>query len=325
MTNFTLCVGTSGTSVWFSRDLGETWNRPYSESGLYLEARVWALSAHPDRPGEILAGTDSGVYRWREVDQLWTHLPGPFDADCTWALAQDPNNADVIVAGTHPAALYRSDDGGRTWRTLHATLAENCVFVGKPRVTQVLFDPAVRDTIWAGVEIDAVHRSRDGGTTWERLDDGLLSGDIHGLAVVRRNGASTVFAATNKGLHRSGNNGDSWTFQKLDAPWQYTRTIVARADGDHVLFLTNGNGPPGSTGRLLRSRDHGASWQDAGLPGKINSTPWCVSSHVADPNIVFTVTNLGQIFRSLDGGDTWTKLDREFGEVRSLLLTPTDS
>jgi len=42
-----LCVGTAGMSVWFSRDDGETWIRPYIESGLYLEARVWALSAHP--------------------------------------------------------------------------------------------------------------------------------------------------------------------------------------------------------------------------------------------------------------------------------------
>lgn len=318
---FTLCVGTAGTSVWFSRDLGETWERPYSESGLYLESRVWALATHPARPGEVLAGTDSGVYRWQEGERRWTHLPSPFDADCTWALARHPADPDVIVAGTHPAALWRSDDGGASWRRLGAALADRCIFVGRPRVTQVLFDPGDPDTLWAGVEIDAVHRSRDGGKTWDRLERGLLSGDIHGLAVVR-NGATTVFAATNKGLHRSDDGGESWVFQALDSPWQYTRSIVARADGDDTLFLTNGNGPPGSTGRLLRSLDHGASWRDAGLPGTLNSTPWCVASHPADPNIVFTVTNLGQLFRSLDGGATWTKLAREFGEVRSLALLP---
>ena len=315
----TLCVGTAGTSVWFSRDLGDTWERPYSESGLYLEARVWALSSHPDRPGELLAGTDSGLYRWSEASRTWTHLPGPLDALCTWALAQDPRNADVIVAGTHPAALFRSEDGGRSWQTAQATLAQTCVFVGRPRVTQVLFDPTDPDTLWAGVEIDDVHRSTDQGRTWTRLDQGLLSGDIHGLAVVRH-GATRIFATTNKGLHRSDDGGLHWDFQPLDAPWQYTRSITARADGDGTLFLTNGNGPPGSTGRLLRSVDYGASWQDVGLPGPLNSTPWCVASHISNPQIVFSVTNLGQLFRSLDGGLSWAKLPREFGEVRSMQL-----
>lgn len=58
-----LYVDTSGLFVCFSGDLGETWERPYSESGLYLEARVWALSCHPAQPGRIYAGTDSGIYR----------------------------------------------------------------------------------------------------------------------------------------------------------------------------------------------------------------------------------------------------------------------
>ena len=323
MPDFTLCVGTAGMSVWFSRDLGQTWERPYTESGLYLEARVWALSSHPARPGQLLAGTDSGVYRWDEGGRRWTPLPGPFDHEAVWALAQHPDDPEVIVAGTHPAALWRSDDGGRQWRRLPLELARACVFVGRPRVTQVLFDPTDHDTLWASVEIDAVHRSRDGGQTWERLDRGLVSGDIHGLAVVRSDTATTVFATTNKGLHRSDDGGANWTLQPLDAEWQYTRTITARADGDHTLFLTNGNGPPGSTGRLLRSTDHGTSWQDVGLPGRTNSTPWCVSSHAADPSLVFAATNLGQLFRSRDGGQHWEKLEREFGEVRSMRMIPS--
>ena len=322
MTDFTLSVGTAGTSVWFSRDLGETWERPYTESGLYLESRVWALAGHAARPGELLAGTDSGVYRWQESSRTWTHLPSPFDTRCTWALARHPQRPEVIVAGTHPAGLWRSDDDGASWRALPATLARECIFVGKPRVTQVIFDPDDAQTLWAGVEIDAVHRSRDGGASWQRLDQGLLSGDIHGIAVVRDGARRTLFAATNKGLHRSHDEGETWAFQALEAPWQYTRSIVARADGDQTLFLTNGNGPPGSTGRLLRSLDRGASWQNAGLPGEINSTPWCVVSHPADPMLVFTVTNLGQLFRSRDGGLSWHKLRREFGEVRSMALLP---
>ena len=58
-----LYIGTAGLSVWYSDDLGETLQRFWGTSGLYSETRVWALSSHPDRPGQLLAGTDSGIYR----------------------------------------------------------------------------------------------------------------------------------------------------------------------------------------------------------------------------------------------------------------------
>ena len=317
-----LCVGTAGTSVWFSKDLGETWTRPYSESGLYLECRVWALSGHSERPDTLYAGTDEGLYRWSFKEERWTHLPSPMDGLCIWAVAQSPRNPDVLVAGTQPAALFRSDDGGAAWRKLDAVMAEQCIFVQRPRVTQILFDPLEPRTIWAGVEIDAVWRSDDDGQTWTRLENGLVSGDIHDLAVIPDGQETSVFIATNKGLHRSTDRGASFDLELLDSPWQYTRTIVPRADNDGTVFLTNGNGPPGSTGRLLRSRDHGRHWKDANLPGELNSTPWCIATHPADPKLLFVATNLGQLFRSEDGGESWVKLRRELGEIRAMVWMP---
>ena len=97
---------------------------------------------------------------------------------------------------------------------------------------------------------------------------------------------------------------------------------MPRADHNGTLFLTNGDGPPGSTGKLQRSRDYGRTWQDAGLPGELNSTPWCISTHPADPRLIFVCSNLGQLFRSRDGGESWTRLKREFGEIRALMWQP---
>ena len=68
----------------------------------------------------------------------------------------------------------------------------------------------------------------------------------------------------------SRDNGETFSFQELDSPWQYTRTIVPRADGDKTVFLTNGNGPPGSTGRLLRSTDHGQSFSLINRPDRLS-------------------------------------------------------
>ena len=53
-----------------------------------------------------------------------------------------------------------------------------------PAVVSDISDP---DLLWAGVEIDGVWRSRDGGANWERFGTGLSSADIHAIAVVRYN------------------------------------------------------------------------------------------------------------------------------------------
>jgi photosystem II stability/assembly factor-like uncharacterized protein len=89
-------------------------------------------------------------------------------------------------------------------------------------------------------------------------------------------------------------------------------------DNPAIVFLTNGNGPPGNDGKLLRSHNHGQDWQEVQLPGEINSTVWCVAMNPSDPQLIFLCTNLGQLFRSTDGGEHFERLPHEFGELRAL-------
>jgi len=322
--DFGLYVGTVGTSMWSSEDLGQSWARPI-DAGLYLECRVFSLTTQPAYGVSVLAGTDQGVYRWHGAEKRWEHLPSVLDEFPIWSLVQSPHERNVLLAGTRPAALFRSEDAGRSWTRLPVEFPAHCRAVERPRVTQILFDPHDPLAVWAGVEIDGVYRSTDGGRTWAKRIEGLISDDIHGLAVVRDNGRRKLFATTNKGLHLSLDDGESWQFRQLDSEWQYTRAIVERADGQGTIFLSNGNGPPGSTGRLLRSRDYGETWSDARLPGELNSTLWCIAVHPSNPNLVFVCTNYGQLYLSKDGGDTWAKLKREFGEIRALLMRPLAS
>ena len=272
--------------------------------------------------GKLFAGAHADGGLWVSDDGAganWRALTNGLDRPHIYTLnARRIGDAVTLFLGTSPAALYRSRDRGLSWEKLPAAFPDECMFVHKPRVTQILFDPLEKDTVWAGVEIGGVWRSTDGGDSWSPRNDGLISEDIHGLAVVGRGGRK-LFATTNKGLHVSTDDGATWRQQVLDSPWQYTRAILP-ANG--AVFLANGNGPPGSTGRLLRSADDGESWRDVGLPGALNSTPWCIATNPADRDLMFVLTNLGQMFRSTDGGATWTKLDREFGEVRAALWHP---
>lgn len=316
-------AGTAGHSAWFSEDRGQTWVHPNSHSGMYLEARVWAIATHPQTPGILYAGSDMGVFRWDEAAARWTHLPSPMTD--VWAIAQDPQDPRTLLAGTRPAGFFRSTDAGATWQAVPAPGISQFspINMGPTRVTQILFDARDPATVWASVEIGGIYRSRDRGQTWTLHGQGLVSADVHGLAVVHKpDGSRVVFATTNQGLHRSEDQGEHWQFQAVPSYWPYARAIVPRADDSGVLFLTNGNGPPGNDGRLLRSRDHGTTWEIVALPGEVNSTIWCVATHPADPMLVFTCSHLGQLFRSDDGGETWARLPQEFGEVRALHWRP---
>ncbi len=312
-------AGTVGWGVWGSDDLGETWG--FAFHGLPVECRIWSLSHHPDEPGVVWAGSDRGILR-QGLDGRAERVPSPADEMQVWAFAQSPEDARVLLAGTNPGHLFRSDDGGATWRELAIDLADECP-IGKPRITRIRFDPFDDDAFWVSAEIDAVHRTTDGGDTWERCEDGFKFPDIHDIAIVDEDGARKLLAATAVGLYRSTDDGRTWQWSRLDSPWQYTRGLKPRADLNGTVFLCNGDGPPGSCGRLLRSRDWGETWEDAMLPEPANSTPWTVATNEADPNLLFACTNLGQMFRSSDGGEEWMKLPRELGEIRTMLWHPT--
>jgi len=64
-------------------------------------------------------------------------------------------------------------------------------------------------------------------------------------------------------------------------------------------------------------------WEDAELPGPLQSSAWCVATNPADPNLIFVSTPLGQYFRSRDGGETWAALPRRLTETRALAWVPT--
>jgi hypothetical protein len=95
--DFGLYVGTVGTSVWSSEDLGKTWARPI-DVGLYLECRVFSLTSQPSDGSSVLAGTDQGVYRWHAADKRWEHLPSVLDELPIWSLVQSPHDPNVMLA-----------------------------------------------------------------------------------------------------------------------------------------------------------------------------------------------------------------------------------
>ena len=59
------------------------------------------------------------------------------------------------------------------------------------------------------------------------------------------------------------------------------------------------------------------------MPSHANSTIWNFAVNGADADLLYASSVSGEVYRSTDGGGSWTKLAREFGEIRALAWTPT--
>ena len=282
------------------------------------------MAADPSDPNLLLLGTNGGLYRLDRRQKQLTHLPSPMDERFKiTAIAFSPQNPDVIIAGTQFAALYRSDDHGRNWRQLDANVPEICSNQAQSRFTQILLDPVDARLGWAGVELDGIWRTADGGHDLAQDHEG--PGE-RGHPRPRRHQlspAARLCRAPIAGIHVSDDDGESWQLQSLNSPSPYTRAVVPRAGDGGVLFLSNGDGPPGSWGRLYRSSDAGCHWERVALPGEVESTLWSIAVHPADAKLVFASTSLGQIYRSSDGGEHWTALRRRLGEIRHVMWLPS--
>jgi photosystem II stability/assembly factor-like uncharacterized protein len=326
-----LYVGTIGEGLFRSVDQGATFVRACN--GMFVECHVRALAVHPRNPRLLYLGSEQGLYCSDDAADSWSRMESPLNGLQIWSILLLPHAPEVIVVGTCPARLFRSDDGGQTWTEGAVRMLQECPRIMRTRVTTIIADPNEPDTIWAGVEIDGIYRSQDRGRTWHKLGTGLSSLDIHGLVIVPGNGqVRRLLASTNNDMNLSTDNGVTW--QPLNVgrtlPWSYCRGLAQPCGQPETILLGNGDGPPGTIGMVARSPDAGRTWQPWQLtpsgtervPGRANSTLWNFAVHPTDPGLIYAASVSGGIYRSIDGGTSWEKLRREFGEVRALAWTP---
>lgn len=323
--NYTICVGTVGGGLSQSPDGGDTWNR--IRAPLPTECNVRALAVYPDNPHRILAGSDNGVYRSEDNGATWESLDSPIDGTQIWSMTVDPTDPEVIFVGTRPDA-FRSKDGGRRWEKLSLGVANPCP-VGTPRTTRLIVDPRDHRTVWAGIEVDGIYKSLDGGDTWLRLPElgpDPFHGDIHDMAISPGR-TTAIYATSPYGIATSTDEGESWDYHEFpkyqeNDRWSYCRGMALKADDPNVIFVGNGDTMPGITGDIQVSRDGGNTWNATPLPVEPNSRIYWFATHPSIPRVIVAASIYGYVYASEDGGDSWQKLRKEFGEIRTLSLTP---
>lgn len=191
---------------------------------------VRAIAVHPQNPQVIYVGTQHGPYRSTDGGDHWEKLGFPDLGMTVWSMLFNPKDPQIMYLGTAPAAVYRSDNGGDTWRRLPKAQQPERVQMGfATRLIRMTADPSNPDEIYAGVEVGGLMRSLDGGETWTDCSAHLveLAGrphlkskigsdteiegmmDTHALTMSAAQ-PGTVFLAVRMGLFRSTDHGMNW-------------------------------------------------------------------------------------------------------------------
>lgn len=259
-----------------------------------IGGRTRALLIHPRTPDIMFAGAASGgVWRTTDGGKSWKPLTDLLPNLAVNALAFDPNNPDTIYAGTgegyfnadatRGAGIFRSFDGGNTWRRLEATNIKSFYYVN-----DIVVSKNNSKRIYAATA-SGVMRSTDGGETWSRVldEESTKNNGCSDLAIRTDRTTDVVFAAcgvpnnlrapgsVQASIYRNDNAGDSGG---VPGQWQvvYTeegmsRTSLAIAPSNqNVIYAVSSEsgvtGDPHSLHAVFRSVNGG----ELGSWGKVN-------------------------------------------------------
>jgi photosystem II stability/assembly factor-like uncharacterized protein len=212
------------------------------------------------------------------------------------------------------------------------------------RVVAVAGHPTEAMTFYFGACAGGVWKTTDGGTYWENVSDGFFNVAAVGAIAVAASDPNVVYAGTGEacirgnvshgdGVYRSTDGGRTWANVGLRDTRHIARVRVHPRDPDLVYVAALGHawGPNKERG-VFRSEDGGATWEhvlfktegagaidlsmDADNPRilyaavwQAQRTPWGMSSGGPDSGL----------WKSTDGGDTWTDISHNPGLPRGVL------
>ncbi|MBE15307.1 MAG: glycosyl hydrolase [Cytophagaceae bacterium] len=320
-------MGSTGGGVWRTTNGGKEWE---NISDGFFGGSIGAVTVSQSDPNVIYVGggektlrgnvsSGYGVWKSEDAGKTWKqsglknsrHIP---------RIRVDPKNADIVYAGvlgniykpTQDRGVYKSTDGGKTWRkTLFSNADAGVVdLIIDPNNSRILYATTwnARRTPYSlssGGEGSALWKSTDMGETWTELsnNEGFAKGilGIMGITVSPVNSNRLYAMVENEkegGLYTSTNAGVSWrkvnSERKLrQRAWYYTRLYADTKDENTVYVLNV---------RYHKSTDGGKSFSTYNAPHGDHHDLWIAPE---DPNRMI-IGDDGGAQVSYDGGRSWS-------------------
>jgi len=327
-------AGAASGGIFKSTDGGISWEPIFDSQPA---SSVGSLAVAPSDPNVVWAGTGetfirsnisqgNGIYKSTDAGKTWACM-GLERTGRIGRILIDPRDPDIVFAAAmghcygpqQDRGVYRTTDGGKTWlRVLFVDENTGCSDLAMdPNNPRILFAgmwPMLIRTWgkWSGGPGGSLHVSRDGGTTWKRLQgQGLPETEIGkvGLAVAP-NDSSRVYAlieTKDEGLWRSENGGETWVqinhdHALLNRPLYYTRLVVSPGNADEVYFPATG---------FHMSQDGGKTFKRFKVWGGDNHDMW-IDPENPDRMIIGNDQGLAI---SVNRGKTWRGIELPIAQM----------
>jgi len=280
----------------------------------------------------------TGTHQWYDGTQH------PWEFKRVWHLEPSLDDPDTVYAGVEDAAIFRTRDGGRTWQELPGLRNHGKGHLWQPGaggmgLHTIVLDPVHRGRLYIAISAAGAFRSDDAGQTWRPITRGLKSPYelpdpdaevghcVHRIAL-HPSRPDTLFMQKHWDVMRSDDGGGSWREVSGNLPSDFGFPIVVHAHEPETVYVVpilsdSMHYPPDGRLRVYRSRTGGNEWEalTQGLPQAncyVNVLRGAMSVDSLPSCGVYFGTTGGQVYGSVDSGDNWTAIVRDFPAVLSV-------